>query len=251
MNFRRISLALVCNLLMLNGFCQESSKETSSDDSFEEGNGIYISGGLNYGRFSGSAFPTKFSFKTLGQGGLMLNFLFLNQFPVWSGLEYQLKGYDYEFFQKGTTQTGKEFIKSSIGNARIGLFNIPFLFQFPIKKPSKIHVLAGVSASLRIYFHEKYSGTYRVPQDTLEIPLKYEKFGNDALDFFDFNASVGVRYRVLPWLDFWALANQKAFGFSIGKENFITANELNTLFSFQALIRLGDLSLLEKLQIRR
>ena len=200
---------------------------------------FYISCGPNYNKFSGSAYPVKFDFKFFMEGGVLLQYIFLQTYPFYTGIEYQRRGYDYNIDKKGIANDGRNYEKKVNGFVRIDYLNIPILFKIPARKPSeKFHILAGAGLSFRLNYYEEYEGTYSIPKDTLVIPLSYQNSGNDALDFMDFNVSLGCRYGITKKLDVWALVTRKLFGISTGKENFITANEINTNFTIKLVYRL-------------
>lgn len=218
--------------------CETNSK---SIEDYNETPGFYLTTGPTFSRFSGKAFPIRFPFQWHFQVGGHFQFLLKQEYLTWTGLEFQLMGYGYDIIKKGVNQEGKNFEQATKGDVRIGYLNIPFLLQFPIQKPQRrFHLLGGISLALRVFYKEEFSGYYRIPSDTLEIPVSYSKVGNDAFDFLNFNLCVGGRYAFSPRWEVWALMQQKVIGLSIGKENFATLEEVNTLFSFKLLYRVGD-----------
>lgn len=212
---------------------------SAAQEKFEPG--VFISAGPNISQFSGKAFPVKFPYQLNYQFGGYFQFLLWQEYTIYSGMIFQQKGYAYNFLKTGQNLEGKAFEQKIIGECKISYIDFPALFSFPLKKPdSRWHILAGPSFSLRVLFREKFSGYYQIPEDTLYIPQSYEKTGNDAFDFLDVNLSVGATWRLNKWLEIWALANRKVFGLSIGKENFATTDEVNTLFAVQLVARLGS-----------
>lgn len=246
MNFYRVFILLLFLALAFTSFGQseESSDSEGSDVEYEEQEGFYLSGGPNLGQFYGDAFPTRFPFKMRYQVGLNMKFTIFSGIPTWAGVEFQTKGYDYTIDQTGTTQSGKAFEKKTDGSARMSYLNGTFLFQFPVfGEKSRFKLLAGMGSSIRIYYHEKFSGSYSIPSDTLTIPLSYEKYGSDSFDFMDVNVLAGINYSPLNWMDVRFQVSQKLFGMSIGKENFFTSTENNTLLGLQVYFRIAGLEI--------
>lgn len=228
-----LSACFLCFALSLAA--QENSEPEMSEP------GFFISAGANFSQFSGKAFPVKFPFQFNYQVGGYFQFQLWQEYTIYSGMIFQQKGYAYDFLKTGQNLDGKAFEQKIKGECKISYLDFPALVSFPLKKPdSRWHLLAGTSFSLRVLYREKFSGYFKIPEDTLFIPQSYEKTGNDAFDFLDVNLCLGATWRLNNWLEIWALANRKAFGLSIGKENFATSEEVNTLFALQLVGRLGN-----------
>lgn len=219
----------------------ETAEELELDDLDEMP--LYLTGGPNFSQFSGRAYPIRFDYKLFFEVGVLFQFVLFDDFPFYSGIEFQKKGYDINQFKKGILGNGKAYEDRVKGIVRIDYLNFPLLFKFPrAKLNNRFHVLAGPGISLRIRYYEKFDAVRTIPADTLSIPQSYEKTGNDALDLLDFNLSLGCRYALTKKLDLWFVANRKLFGFSIGQENFLTSKEINTYFSLKLVYKLPDLS---------
>lgn len=246
MNHHRIFILLIFLSLGNYSFAQteESSESEGSEYSYEEQEGFYLSGGANFGRFYGNAFPARLPLKFGYQLGLNMKFSIIEGLPSWAGVEFQTKNYSYDIAEKGTTQSGKPFEKSILGHTKLAYLNGTFLFQLPVfGESSRLKLLAGMGSCIRIYYHEKFEGNYKIPSDTLVIPLSYEKYGSDSFDFLDVNVLAGINYSPLNWMDIRLQISQKLFGMSIGKENFFTNQENNTLIGLQAYFRVAGLEL--------
>lgn len=246
MNLYRILILFI--FLNLGNNCLAQTEETTesegSESTYEEQEGFYLSGGANFGTFYGDAFPARLPLKIGYQLGLNMKFSFIEGIPSWAGVEFQTKNYSYNISEKGATQSGKAFEKYIQGNTKLAYLNGTFLFQLPVfGENSRLKLLAGMGSCIRIYYHERFSGSYKIPSDTLEIPLSYEKYGSDSFDFMDVNALAGINYSPLNWMDIRLQISQKLFGMSIGKENFFTTQENNTLFGLQAYFRVAGLEL--------
>jgi len=124
----------------------------------------------------------------------------------------------------------------------LNYISIPCLLEIPVLKPeSRFQMLAGLGLGLRIYYHENFEGGRLFPQDSLFIPVSYEKTSNDALDYLEFNLCFGLKYKVLPGMELLAMGSLKGGGLSISKENFLTRTELHNVFSFKILYRVTSL----------
>ena len=201
---------------------------------------VYISAGANLSQYSGDAFPVRFGYKFFWEAGFLFQYSFRQTVPFYSGIEFLRRGYDINSVKKGTDQLGRQTETRIEGKTDLAYFQFPFLLQLPAGKPArKFHFLAGPVLALRIYYHEKFSGTFSIPSDTVTIPISYEKTGNDALDFLDFSLAVGAKYRINHRWEIWATGSRKLFGISISKENFLTAEEVNTAFALKVLYRFG------------
>ena len=201
---------------------------------------LYVSLGPSFSRFKDAqaAYPVKL----LGEGGFLFQYSLFQQLPFWSGMEFQMRGYRINTSKSGRTSDGRYFEQKSNGDTRINYLVFPMPFSIPSSEPEKkFHVLAGPSMGLRVYFRQNYTYSYAIPSDTILITGKENITGNDALDFLDFNANLGVTYRIKPRLELWAMATYKVFGFSIGQENFFSRNEHNTQFSIKLLYRIGHM----------
>lgn len=220
--------------------CQEVSED--SDDSDWEDGALYISAGPNLSQYKQMQSDSKYPFKLLGEGGLMMRIALNGEIPIVTGIEFQSRGFTIDSKRTGTNQSGKYFEQRITGKSRTNFLQLPFLVQVPFDVPNqKFHVLAGFGAGLRVYNNVEYSGTYSIPSDTLVIPINGSERGNNALDFLEFNAIAGFSYKVFRRTEIWALANYKLFGLSIGQENFFSRNEQNSLFSFKLVYRIGNI----------
>jgi hypothetical protein len=117
------------------------------------------------------------------------------------------------------------------------------MLEIPVFKPeNKFQILAGLGIGLRIFFREKFEEASRfIPQDSLLIPIKYDKVRNDALDYLEFNLCFGLKYKLLPRVEILAMGSLKGAGLSISKENFITRTELHNVFSLKVLYMITSL----------
>lgn len=201
---------------------------------------LYVSAGPNYSRYSGRGFPIKFGYKAFGEGGIYTKMELLDNIPAFAGVEYQRKGYDIDLNKKGILQNGKAFEQTVRGKVRVDYLACNILGVLPIPRIKPFGVMLGSGFALRVHYKQQFNAVYKIPQDSLEIPSSYNQPGNDAMDFLDFNLLGGIRYRVSPRFDLWALASRKLFGFSLGTENFITSKEINTSFTFRLVYRLPD-----------
>ena len=98
-------ISWICLLFLLPQNLQaqeETSTESLPDTELNELDEMpfYISCGPNYNKFSGSAYPVKFDFKFFIEGGVLLQYVFLQTYPFYAGIEYQRRGYDYNINKK-------------------------------------------------------------------------------------------------------------------------------------------------------
>jgi len=240
----RIVLYSTCFLVFsfLKVFSQtEEKKEKPNFTNAEEGP-IYVSFGPNLSKAYGKEFPIKFDYQQAYEGGLWLKYLALDEYPFYGGLEFQRRGYTINQIKKGITQNGKLFEDRINGKVVLNYISIPCLLEIPVLKPeSRFQMLAGLGLGLRIYYHENFEGGRLFPQDSLFIPVSYEKTSNDALDYLEFNLCFGLKYKVLPGMELLAMGSLKGGGLSISKENFLTRTELHNVFSFKILYRVTSL----------
>lgn len=202
---------------------------------------FYVTGGPNYSRFSGRAYPIRFDYKLFFEAGILVQQALFDEYPFYTGIEFQKKGYDIKQVKKGISSNGKAYEDRVNGVVRVDYLHFPWLFKIPPGRlNNRFHILAGPGISMRVRYYEKFEATRTIPADTLTIPVSYETTGNDALDLLDFNFSLGCRYALTRKLDLWFVANRKLFGFSISKENFITSKEINTSFSLKLVYKLPD-----------
>lgn len=222
-------------------FAQDESEEAETE-SFEWRDApVYLTAGPIASRFSNAKVEqSDYPFLVRPEFGMLFRYWLSRKYPFYSGIEFQSRGYEINTRTTGTTADGRTFIQSTNGNTRINYLNIPFWFIYPFDKPeSKLHLLAGPSLSLRVFFRQKFNFTRQIPADTIEISGSKEKIRNDAMDYFDFNIDAGVRYRPFPRVEVWAGGTYKMFGLSIAQENFFNTDERNILFRLKLLYRIG------------
>lgn len=204
---------------------------------------LYLSAGPTLSQYQNSQSPLQFPFKLKAEGGFLFQYSLNQQFPFWSGMEFQMRGYSISNFKSGKLPDGRYYEDKVSGDGRMNYLVFPLLFSIPAEKPEKkLHFLAGTSISLRIYSRIKFKAVRSIPSDTLEIPVEYDDVGNDAIDLLDFNVIGGVTYRIKPGFEILATGSYKMIGFSMGQENFFSQKEKNTLFSLKLLYRIGRIT---------
>lgn len=236
---------LVACILMLpfSVFAQEEDNpfEESQDIDWEDAP-LYLSGGANLSRVYGKEFPVRFDYKFFAQGGFLFKYSLFMKYPFYTGLEYVARGYEYDQTKTGFDFKNRYFEDKVKGSTTLGFLSIPILFQIKASKPSeRFHFLAGANMGIRVFYFESFEASRNFPNDSIFIPVSYKKYGNDALDFFEFNAVAGARYKLLPRLEIMFLASYKLFGISISKENFFTRTELQNGLSLKLLYRIGSM----------
>jgi len=237
-----ICVALMSASSFSEVFGQTEEEEDKPNYTNAEEGPIYVSFGPNISKIYGKEFPVKFDYQQAFEGGLWLKYLIFDELPFYGGLEFQRRGYTINQIKKGTTPNGKIFEDRIKGNVILNYLSIPCLIEVPIFKPEKrFQVLAGLGLGLRIYYREKFEGGRLFPQDSLFIPIAYEKTGNDALDFMEFNLCFGLKYKVLPRMELLAMGSIKGAGLSLSKENFFTTTELSNVFSIKLLYTVTNL----------
>lgn len=203
---------------------------------------IYLSCGPNFSQYRNSQSPFQFPPRIKGEGGFLFQYSLNQEFPFWSGIEFQMRGYSISNFKSGKLPDGRYFEDRVSGNGKMNYLVFPMILSFPAAKPEKkLHFVAGVSMALRVYSRIKFKAVRSIPSDTLEIPVEYDDIGNDAIDLLDFNVMGGLTYRIRPGMELMATISYKAVGFSIGQENFFSRKEQNTLVSLKLLYQLGKL----------
>ncbi len=203
---------------------------------------LYVTAGLQYGSYYGPEFNRNFPYKLTTEFGFWFEYSLFQQFPFYSGLEWQWRGYNIDNEKRGTNQNGMEFIQKVKGKVDIQYLTVPFLFRFPAGKPEKkFQFLLGLNTSLRFLYKDNYCADYQIPEIGFTFDSCYSKFRNDAMDFIDFHGVAGAIYRLHPKVSVLFLGSYKLGGFSISKENFLTRRELNTNFSIKVLWQIWEL----------
>lgn len=204
---------------------------------------LYLSAGPTLSRYQNSQSSLNFPFKLKGEGGFLFQYSLNEQFPFWSGLEFQMRGYSIRNFKSGNLPDGRYFEDKISGDGKMNYLVFPIMFSIPAEKPEKkLHFLAGASIGFRVYSRIKFKAVRSIPSDTLEIPVEYDNVGNDAIDLLDFNFVAGLSYRIRPGMEILATGSYKVIGFSIGQENFFSRREKNTLFSLKLVYRIGRIT---------
>ncbi len=244
--FNQTSKWRVGTLILILALAAHSTNAQGGEESYPEflwdwdSTPLCITLGPNLSRYKDQS--TSYPVKILGEGGFLSKYSVSREFPFWTGLEFQMRGYRIKSFKSGKTNDGRTFEQRSEGDTRINYLVVPFLFSLPAGKPeNKFHVLAGASLGVRIYFRQNYTYSFSIPADSIVINGKENKIGNDALDFLDFNTVAGCSYRISPRMELWALATWKAFGFSIGQQDFFSRHEKNTMATLKLIYRIGSL----------
>jgi hypothetical protein len=235
-------LAFVVGINAFESFGQTEAKEEKPNYTHAEEGPIFVSFGANLSKVYGKEFPIDFTYQKSFEGGLWLKYLVFDARPFYAGMEFQRRGYTYDYVKKGTLTNGKLFEDRAKGNVVLNYISIPFLFEIPIVKPeSRFQVMAGLGIGLRVFFREKFEASRYIPQDSLLIQVPYEKERNDALDYLEFNLCFGLKYKILPRMEILAMGSLKGAGFSISKENFLTRTELHNVFSLKLLYKVTSL----------
>jgi hypothetical protein len=204
---------------------------------------LYLSAGPILSQYENSQSPLNFPFKLNGEGGFLFQYSLNQQFPFWSGLEFQMRGYSISNFKSGKLPDGRNYEDKVTGDGKMNYLVFPIIFSVPASKPEKkLHFLAGASIGLRVYSRIKFKAVRSIPSDTLVIPIEYDDVGNDAIDLLDFNVAGGLSYRIRPGMEILATGSYKVIGFSTGQENFFSRNEKNTLFSLKLVYRIGRIT---------
>lgn len=235
-------LAFVVGINAFESFGQTEAKEEKPNYTNAEEGPIYVSFGPNLSKVYGKEFPINFKYQQAFEGGLWLKYLVFDELPFYAGLEFQRRGYAYEQVKKGISQNGKAFEDRTKGNVVLNYISISCMLEVPVFKPeNRFQILAGLGIGLRVFYREKFEASRFIPQDSLLIPVSYEKVRNDALDYLEFNLCFGLKYKLLPRVEILAMGSFKGAGLSISKENFITRTELHNVFSFKVLYRITSL----------
>jgi hypothetical protein len=204
---------------------------------------LYLSAGPTLSQYRNSQSTLNFPFKLKGEAGFLFQYSLNQQFPFWSGLEFQMRGYSIRNFKSGKLPDGRNYEDKVNGDGKMNYLVFPMLFSIPSEKPEKkLHFLAGASLALRVYSRIKFKAVRVIPSDTLEIPVEYDDVGNDAIDLMDFNLMGGLSYRIRPGMEILATGSYKVIGFSIGQENFFSQREKNLLFSLKLVYRIGRMT---------
>ncbi len=242
MNIRILCLFFLLLGLPFAGYGQEEEEIPEIITNWEDAP-LYLSAGPTLSRYQNTQSPLNFPFTLRGEGGFLFQYSLNQQFPFWSGLEFQMRGYSISNFKSGNLPDGRYYEDKISGDGKMNYLVVPMLFSIPASKPEKkLHLLAGASIALRVYSRLKFRAVRAIPSDTLEIPVEYDDVGNDAIDLMDFNLMGGLSYRIRPGMEILATGSYKVLGFSIGQENFFSRREKNTLFSLKLVYRIGRMT---------
>jgi hypothetical protein len=232
--------SLIC--LPFSGFCQDEEEVPEIITNWEDAP-LYLSGGPTLSQYQNSQSRLHFPYKVKGEGGFLFQYSLNQQFPFWSGMEFQMRGYSISNIKTGHLPDGRYYEDKVTGDGKMNYLVFPLLFSIPAEKPEKkLHFLAGASIALRVYSRIKFKAVRSIPSDTLEILVEYDDVGNDAIDLLDFNVVGGLSYRIRPGMEILATGSYKMIGFSMGQENFFSQKEKNTLFSLKLLYRIGRMT---------
>ena len=242
MNYRFHFLFFLLFSLPFIGHSQEEEEIPEIITNWEDAP-LYLSAGPTLSQFQTSQPPLTFPFKVKAEGGFLFQYSLNQQFPFWSGLEFQMRGYSINNFKSGKLQDGRYYEEKVTGDGKMNYLVVPMMFSVPAAKPEKkLHFLTGASIALRVYSRIKFKSFTSIPSDTLVIPVEYDDVGNDAIDFMDFNLMGGLSYRIRPGIEILATGSYKVIGFSTGQENFFSQREKNLLFSLKLVYRIGRMT---------
>jgi hypothetical protein len=195
MNIRIRFLFFLLLGLSFPGYCQEEDEIPEIITNWEDAP-LYLSAGPTLSRYQNTQSPLNFPFTLKGEGGFLFQYSLNQQFPFWSGLEFQMRGYSISNFKSGNLPDGRYYEDKISGDGKMNYLVFPMLFSIPASMPEKkLHFLAGASIGLRVYSRIKFKAVRSIPSDTLEIPVEYDDVGNDAIDLMDFNLAGGVGRR--------------------------------------------------------
>lgn len=170
--------------------------------------------------------------------GIWTDLVLKKKQKVRSGLEFQYRTFSLNSFSSGINTGGKSFRKTIEGNCRMYFFQLPWLFDLGRQNSGrKLKFLAGASGGLRIFTRQNFRYRYEIPTDSLLITGE-ESSSNNAMDILELNAAAALIWKPQENLELSLGLGYKLCGFSIGKVNFISRTEQNTLLNFRAIYRI-------------